>query len=165
MYLVLFQDSMNMLFTGKGAASRGSLYQIKNKFGHRSVKKKIADCINHVVDFWDFATAGYICLLVCQLKNLTSLEDIPADFGDDKEAYLSDLCKTVVDIVWPAVNEQSIIQAGDDDLEVTIPYCDQEAYHSDANLDSTIEYWDEYRDTEPFDENNCHPQSKLPYLC
>lgn len=67
---------MDMLFNGKSASEPGTLFQIKNKFGHRQVTSKVMDCVNHVDDLIQFVTSGLVCLLVmdsCVIKQLTEI--------------------------------------------------------------------------------------------
>ncbi len=65
-------DTMDALY-GANPSDVGTLLHIRNVFGHRGVKKKISDCINHVVDFLNFCTEGYVCLLVMQLARIENL--------------------------------------------------------------------------------------------
>lgn len=56
---------MNLLFDGRCVGDKGLFCYIKNKFGFCIVKKKILDCVNLVVDFFDFVIEGkcvYDCL-------------------------------------------------------------------------------------------------------
>ena len=58
---------MNKFYYTKSAAAKGSLFQIRNKFEHRNVKKNINDCVNSCVDLCNFVTEGYVCLLSCKI--------------------------------------------------------------------------------------------------
>ncbi len=66
---------MNSLY-GSMPSDVGTLLQVRNLFGHRGVKKKIMDCVNHVVDFLNFSTEGFICLLVLELLHIDSLSGV-----------------------------------------------------------------------------------------
>lgn len=56
-----FQDTMNALFTATSIADRGTLYQIKEMFNHRSVKKNVMGNFQHV---WDLLKVLPIKLIV-----------------------------------------------------------------------------------------------------
>jgi hypothetical protein len=51
MYQFYWQDAMNKYYCTKSAAEKGSIFQMRNKFEHRSVKKNVNDCVNSCVDF------------------------------------------------------------------------------------------------------------------
>lgn len=87
-----------MLF-GKGAGDKGTLVQIKNYFGHRNVKKKASDCMNHLADFMDFVTEGHVLLLARHLKSTDRLEDYLCNKED-----LGSLAKQIVQFVWPIMD-------------------------------------------------------------
>jgi hypothetical protein len=131
---------MNAFFCGKSAASKGSLFQIKNKFGHRGVKRKISDCINSCVDLWNFTTEGYICLLACMLCEMSSLDDCPEDLECcDITECVQKLSTKIVDTVWPTVDYNSIHGCTGIDLDETLPY---------SEADETLAYWDDDEQTE-----------------
>ena len=68
---------MNTLFDGRIESEPGPLFYIKNKFGHRQVKKQVMECVNHVNDFLFFVTSGLVCLLVMELLEMASLTSVP----------------------------------------------------------------------------------------
>ncbi|XP_052217447.1 uncharacterized protein LOC127835183 [Dreissena polymorpha] len=115
--IVLLQVTLDTLF-GKGACDKGTLTQIKNVFGHRNVKKKASDCMNHLTNFLDFVTEGHILLLAAQLRKnenfseqLTCLEDV------------TQLAKEIIQFIWPNTNEY--VAAVEDDRKYTC-ICDEE---------------------------------------
>ena len=59
---------------------------IKNKFGFRTVKKKISDCVKSVVDFFNFVTEASMCMIACELMNIDDIDEtadaLPADEVD-----------------------------------------------------------------------------------
>lgn len=65
---------MNLLFSQKSVKARGSLYHIKNNFGHRTVKKNVMENFSSVAEFIRFATHGYIALGVMKKLDMTELE-------------------------------------------------------------------------------------------
>lgn len=42
---------MDTFFHGSSAAEKGTLFHLKNVFGHRSVKKDVGEIFNHAADF------------------------------------------------------------------------------------------------------------------
>uniref|UniRef100_A0ABM0N1J3 Uncharacterized protein LOC102808213 n=1 Tax=Saccoglossus kowalevskii TaxID=10224 RepID=A0ABM0N1J3_SACKO len=98
-------DTMNKLFSGSSASARGSLFHVKIKFGHRAVKKKVIDDVNHTVDFLNFMTEGYTCLLAMHLRRLTSLRDKPIIQPDQQKDYVEKLAEEIVSFIWPDVDE------------------------------------------------------------
>ncbi|XP_070547020.1 uncharacterized protein [Ptychodera flava] len=109
---ITMQDTMNKLFSGQSASDRGSLFNIKVKFGHRAVKKKVMDDVNHTVDFMNFFTEGYTCLLAMKLRNLESLSSVPSDFGQQHpEEYLKRLSEEMVAFIWPEIDDVPLIDS------------------------------------------------------
>ncbi|XP_014672745.1 PREDICTED: uncharacterized protein LOC106813191 [Priapulus caudatus] len=71
---ILLQDTMDMLFNGQSAPDKGTLFNIKNVFNHRNLKKKVMDNFNHVEDFLKFTTAAmvsYLAMMLCGISKLT----------------------------------------------------------------------------------------------
>ncbi|XP_048736103.2 uncharacterized protein LOC125651518 [Ostrea edulis] len=146
---IILQDSMNMLFSGSTVGDKGSLCHIKNKFTFRSVKKKISDCVNSVVDFFNFVTEGCVCLIICKLlniKNIDELSNLVPDDDKERQDMFVDLCKQVVQLSWPLIDTQSI-------QEVVVGEAAEDVqYHDD-----TIIYWDNNQileDTLPYHEDS-----------
>lgn len=65
---------MNMLFSGSIVGDKGFLFYIKNRFGFCKVKKKIFDCVNFVVDFFNFVIEGSVCMIVCNILNIDNID-------------------------------------------------------------------------------------------
>ena len=93
-----------MLFDGRTVGDKGFLCHIKNKFGFRTVKKKISDCVNSVVDFFNFVTEASVCMIACELLNIDDIDEmadaLPAD-EVDRYTFLASLSKKVVKLAWP----------------------------------------------------------------
>lgn len=46
-------------------------------------EKKISDCVNSVVDFFDFVTEASVCMIVCRILNINNIDDISDALPDD----------------------------------------------------------------------------------
>ncbi|XP_052059697.1 uncharacterized protein LOC127700321 [Mytilus californianus] len=152
---ILLQDCMNKFFDGKSAGSRGSLFQIRNRFKFKTVKKETSDCINDTQDFWTFVTEGLVCVLCCKLLNITSLEEIPDHDGDITD-LLKHTSEQIVNMIWPVIIKESfntVIEY----LDKTIPYNDNEKATDEIDeLDDTLNYEDIFSDDEDIENNTRH---------
>lgn len=99
---------MNMLFRGSTVGDRGSLFHVKNKFAFQTVKKKISDCINSVVEFCDRGVCLYDCVPDDQhWKHWYIAESIPDDSKQREELFIN-ICEKTVTLSWPQVDMASI---------------------------------------------------------
>lgn len=154
---IILQDSMNMLFSGSTVGDKGSLFHIKNRFGFRTVKKKISDCVNSVVDFFNFVTEGSACMIVCNILNIDNIDvnsDVIPEDGTERQEMFEDICKRVVQLVWPKIDMKSIQHAAEGDVVQDSDSDDDPHY-----LDDTILYWndqtqDELEETLPYYEDS-----------
>lgn len=154
---IILQDSMNMLFSGSTVGDKGSLFHIKNRFGFRTVKKKISDRVNSVVDFFNFVTEGSVCMIVCNILNIDNIDvnsDVIPEDGIERQEMFEDICKRVVQLVWPKIDMKSIQQAAEGDVVQDSDSDDDPQY-----LDDTILYWndqtqDELEETLPYYEDS-----------
>ncbi|CAH1248614.1 ING4 [Branchiostoma lanceolatum] len=113
--IILLQDTMDLLFSGRSEASRVTLSQLKAFFSHRGMKAK-------------FATCAYICLLATDLCRMDGVQDLPVDFPARKQQQLQWLTNVVVDFCWLAPDHEDIMTAvqamGEDSGDEEIfPYC------------------------------------------
>ena len=132
--VVVFQDTMDLFFSGKMASDRGSLYHAKNIFGHHSVKANVSECFNHISDLIKQITDAYTILLAMTILNLRSVDDFPVDdvstfTKEQKRDFLADLSSKIVDAVWQDMDVDIVRQTidrendrGNDD-EGEYPYC------------------------------------------
>ena len=117
------QDFVNVHYKAESAAQRGTLYNIRDKFGHRGVKTKIADCINKVVDLMRFTNEGLCSLLAMKLCGLENQEDRPpncpcADATEqERKQYIHSLALQIVEEIWPDVDQKSLEQVWECDAE------------------------------------------------
>lgn len=132
---------MNEFYNGKSAAEKGTLFQIKNKFGHRNVKLKVSDCVNSCVDFWNFVTEGYVCLLACKLMNISSTDQCPEDLiTRNVDDYVLSMSREIVKKIWP------FVQTTSDDLNQTTSYIDEcadDTFAYEEQFESTIQSSDD----------------------
>ena len=94
------QDVMNTFFHGTSAAEKGNLFHLKNLFGHRSVKKDVAETIIHAADFLNFVTHGYVLLATMELcwdGKVRRLSTDPPD--DDDDTILKNIAAKVFELV------------------------------------------------------------------
>ena len=97
---------MDRFFCGRSAADRGTLYNIKNVFNHRGVKKESKECFNHAWDFLAFVTKGYVCLAAVELLQLHEPEDTPSDMPpqnstpEELQKYIRELATRIVNMAW-----------------------------------------------------------------
>ena len=68
-FMCYFQDTYNRFFSCKSAKDRGTLYQVKQRFGHEHVKSSVKDNYNHAVDLLRFNTEGMTCLLAMKVMH------------------------------------------------------------------------------------------------
>ncbi|XP_070564658.1 uncharacterized protein [Ptychodera flava] len=105
---------MNEFFTGGSAADRGTSFHTKNVLNQRNVKKNVMESYNHVTDFLDIVTEGYVCLLAMKQLNVSSLSGKPPnadnidDSWDAKEEYVYSVAKNVVDEIWMPFSDSSL---------------------------------------------------------
>jgi hypothetical protein len=75
------------------------------------VKKKISDCVNSVVDFFNFITEACVCVIACTLLNINDFDDTSDLLPDTEEGrltFLDDLSEQVVRLAWSQVDTGSI---------------------------------------------------------
>ena len=59
----IFKDIMKNFFAGKSARQRGSLFNIKETFCHRNVKKDVSENFQHVEDLLKVSMVAYIIII------------------------------------------------------------------------------------------------------
>ena len=67
-------------------------------------QEKISDCVNSVVDFFNFVTEASVCMIACELLNIDDIDEIadalPAD-EVDRYTFLASLSEKVVSWHYP----------------------------------------------------------------
>lgn len=75
MYLLyIYQDTMSALFKPSSATEKGTLYHLKNVFGHKAVKAEVKNCFSSCIEFLYFVTEAYICLHAVDILKLKTLK-------------------------------------------------------------------------------------------
>lgn len=120
----------NQLYSTQSGANRGTLFQIRNRFGHRNVTTNTMKSFNHNADLLRFSTEGLITLLAMKIRSIDSQDEAPTDLphdDDGKRDYLLSVAKKVVDTVWEQVSSldiEAVIDASDeDDDDEYFEYC------------------------------------------
>ena len=71
-----------------------------------------SDCVNSVVNLFNFATEASICLIVCNIINIENVDNmwdtIQADESVGPQELFSVICTQITDLVWPHVGFKSI---------------------------------------------------------
>ncbi|XP_061162619.1 uncharacterized protein LOC133171838 [Saccostrea echinata] len=121
--MLLMQDLMDTFFHGSSAAVKGTLFHLKNVFGHRSVKKDVGETFNHAADFIKFVTHGYVLLATMDMCGMESIGDPPnlPEDGDD-DTLLTDVARRVVQLIWHSPRVEKIL-GSDADEEDSYIYC------------------------------------------
>ena len=100
---------MDTFYCSKSAGEKGTLYNIKAKFGHRNVKPKVMANVQRVYDLVNFTAEGFTCLLCCEILGIKSLNEIPVgapDIGEDKvakEKFMDETVSQMLEVLKPKV--------------------------------------------------------------
>ncbi|XP_071122550.1 uncharacterized protein, partial [Mytilus edulis] len=136
--MLILQDTWNEFFDGNSCTEKGTLYNIKNAFNHRSVGKDVSKCFNHAVDLLNHVTDSFTLLLLMQLMQINGIEEIPSNFPNTSSAqkvYLHQKATQLIETIWhncgtecidPAEiprDDNSQICNCKDELEDTIVQC------------------------------------------
>ncbi|CAG2244498.1 unnamed protein product [Mytilus edulis] len=141
---ILLQDCMNK-FLMEECWITWSLFQIRNRFKYKNVKRKHQVHQRHT-GFWTFVTEGLVCVLCCKLLDVTSLEEINHKPGDISD-LLKQTSEQIVNMIWPDINEESFNTVVED-LDKTIPYNDDI-----DELDDTLNYEEIFSDDEDIENS------------
>ena len=109
---------MDLLYSERSSASRGTLSQLKNAYNHRSVKKKVMENFNHAEDFVRFCAEGYTVLLALKELKMENMDSKCQISYED----LKMVARRIVQQVWlyPSTEEiQSMIDADAQDSNDT----------------------------------------------
>ncbi|XP_038046083.1 uncharacterized protein LOC119720481 [Patiria miniata] len=110
---VLLQDTMDRFFKEESATDRGTLFQLKQEFGHQSVKRNVMENFNHVEDLIQFCTRAFSIMLALKL---IQEEDIPEPFpssgaASHQKVWLTKFIWKIVDFVWPEIPSEDMNKA------------------------------------------------------
>lgn len=96
-------------------------------------------------------------MIVCNILNIDNIDvnsDVIPEDGTERQEMFEDICKRVVQLVWPQIDMKSIQQAAEGDVVQDSDSDDDPQY-----LDDTILYWndqkqDELEGTLPYNEDS-----------
>lgn len=97
--------------------------------------------MNSVVDFFNFVTEGSVCMIVCNILNIDNIDvnsDVIPEDGTERQEMFEDICKSVVQLVWPQIDIKSVQQAAEGDVVKDSDSDDDPQY-----LDDTVLYWND----------------------
>ena len=105
---------MNEFYSPASASDRSTLYNIRDKFGHRNVGTKVSACVNHVMDLLRMTTESMACLCGMHVLGMSKREDIPQgcpspeDSLSERSQFVCNTAKAVVDCIWPDIDHANI---------------------------------------------------------
>ena len=75
---LIFQNAVNIHFSGKSIQERGTLCQLKAFLNHRNVSTDVMNCFNDVENFIRFLTEAHIVYLAMYLLNMRDIDGKPS---------------------------------------------------------------------------------------
>lgn len=100
-FLPLFQDAFNLHYKTSSSAEKGTLYQLRNRFNWRGVKKDISSNVNSSREFLEFVTSGFVVLAALEILGLANLNSVPEGIWSpssvDSDKYIDRLAFAVLD--------------------------------------------------------------------
>ncbi|WAR07742.1 YNG1-like protein [Mya arenaria] len=121
--MLLLQDTMDQMFSGKSATDKGTLFHLKNVFNQRSVKANVYEAFNHVSEFLHFVTEGYISLFAMQKLGIQELDD---EINLSQEEF-EKAAEDIVQDVWNPVD----FQDGEEEVASQQCFCKQDGNEDD----------------------------------
>ncbi|XP_053403746.1 uncharacterized protein LOC123554765 isoform X2 [Mercenaria mercenaria] len=119
--MILMQDTMDKLYSGKSASEKGTLSQLKNLFNQRSVKRNVSESFDNVSDFLKFVTEGYVVLFALDMMDLDGISHVPADLDyNTLENELQRITQVIVNTVWNNISKVPVEETDADDCEYCI---------------------------------------------
>ena len=131
-----------MFYTPASASQRSTLFNIREKFGHRNVKGNVSNCINHVLDLLRVTTESMVCFLGMNVFGMATRDSVPPDCPppppveasvDERWLYIKTACKDIVETIWPSIDQCHIYEAcfdekndADDAGDQTYCVCDRD---------------------------------------
>ena len=101
----------NQLYSTRSGADRGTLFHIRNRFGHKNVTTNTMKSFNHNADLLRFSAEGLTALLCMKICILSSQNETPTDFpvdADERNNYLLSVAQKVVGTVWEQISTLDI---------------------------------------------------------
>ena len=121
MFWTILQDTMNEFYTGRSSGDKGTLFYLKNRFGHKNATNDTSKTFNHIWDLLKFVTHGLVSLLACHLLGIQNITSTPEETANEK--LLDTLAKKIVQTVWQEHNYGAFLEEED----IHLPeqrYCD-----------------------------------------
>jgi len=113
---------MNKLFRAASLTNRGTLFQLKNDFGHRAVTNDVMNSFNHVENFVRFVTEVHVVYLALKLFGIDDVGGTPTTDCDS----LDKTAERIVDEVWvlpPITDVTDVLDCAVDDDFVPDNWC------------------------------------------
>lgn len=120
---------MDIFFSGSSACDKGTLSNIKNAYGHRSVQKDVSNCFNYAVDLLDHTTDSLTIVLAMQLLGMKNITERPANAPsqeEEKTKFMDDICEKIINTVWQDFGLKALTKAvadTDSEAEQQYEYC------------------------------------------
>lgn len=139
--ILVFQSTMNMLFSGKSISDQGTLSQLRDYFLHRNVTTDVMNSFNHVENFMRFTTEAHIVYLFMHLLNMSDICDVPPGSNPhgtkaQREGYLNNICNMITDEIWllPSMSDvysmlESEADEGSNNIQPKFCICKEGIYH------------------------------------
>lgn len=114
-FAFIWKDFYDDFFQSSSSRDAGTLFNIRDNFGHREVSTKVSTCINKAQDLLQFTTDDLVCLLAMKVPGMQDLSDVPHNFPTDLsqfQKYLVATCTDVLKALWPDIDHASMTENG-----------------------------------------------------
>ncbi len=127
---------MDLLYKAQSVAERGTVCQLKNAYGHKSMKPTdVANSFNFVDNFTRFVTKAAVVYAFMKEAGIDDIKGTPKDspYQADKatkESYFKKLCQKIKDEIWmyPSISEIDKVFEAKIDTKDTWCICDDGMY-------------------------------------
>ena len=111
---LIFQNAVNIHFSGKSIQERGTLCQLKAFFNHRNVSTDVMNCFNDVENFIRLLTEAHIVYLAMYLLNMRDIDGNhhkPVEMCRKKQKFPAQIMREICRGVWclPSVEDVNTI--------------------------------------------------------
>ena len=91
-------------------AHRGTLYNIKNQFRHKSVKKNVYENVNNVVDLMTFTAEAFLALLAVHVFDVDLDGEWHTIHDGDASTALDNIAADLVERMWPTIDQTAMLE-------------------------------------------------------